>query len=1475
MKNGDCMSDNKFMSFILCVFVSAILLPSFLPPQQYAVNETSTGRATHVPVEGYNTRYTVRPPIYINGDAGFTNASGVTWGSGTQADPYIIDGWEISTMADYGINIYGTTLCFEIRDCYLHGFNTTYSGIFLEGAGNGSVINTLVADSLNQGIRVSFSYNIRFENVTIQNTTNNGMYTEESGEIYLEGCHFSDTDQAGLHVNILTYGRVNDTVIDGCKQGIYTSTADYLAVENCTIQNTLEGDYMTGSENCSIKYCTISYPTPDVFEIYSPSGFLLEGNTFINSGPHLQGPLVNLQNVTLSANTAGGRTIHYVKDTPGAVVQNSNDPYILVNCPGAQVTGMGVSGAGCGLELAYCTGAELTESNFAGCGYGASFYYSPDSIVKNSTFEAGYIGVRLSDNNNVTIEYCDFRQNSDNGISVANLAGHNIYMNNFVDNIEGQMDSYDPNTMSKGGLGNFYSDYEIRYPSALNDGTVWDTWYWTNGMNNYDPYPLVHSVDIRPPVISHTPVTAWDEKTPLPISAVIEDKSGVSATLYYKNTSAGSYSSLALTHQGGGVYLATIPGDEVKLEGMSYYLRAVDLSVDTNQIYYGAGGETAVAPNAATDIDITISDIIPPTMTHTPVTSLVFGEDLTITLNATDINGINKTDAHFHQLSWAQNVTVNMTLQDGNYSATLPASQMALEPLYYYLEAVDNAPYRNTGYLGADGANYTPPALADMFAVDLLDQSPPSLVTYDAPASIEIDTPFEINVTFTDESVVSFSLLNYTDVSGVSASVDMAALGGGQYSCNVPAQPKIGNVSCFFLAEDDAGNSDVFPTFYVDIVDTVMPTITTPSYSLEVPVGGPAEIDFSVQDSGEIAAAGVLWNGTDGSPHNETATLTRETRNYTYTIPGQSLPGEMSFRLYASDTGGNWYFSDHYNVMVYTPDLQGPEIGLTYKSHITGNESLLVNATVADESGVSGVYVNYTDLSSDTHNETMVLVEGVYTYTIEPQHASGTLLFTVYAFDREGNWNSTPGSCDVTVDPRDTTPPHVVSSSPLEGGTVPVNGSVMIAFSEELSTTGDIGLTPLHDFEASIEGWDSVRIAFSAPLPYDTAYSLRMENVTDLAGNKMAGSFSLNFTTEESPVQTRLVYKNHTTVKSLGLVTGNGTITISDHSKGPVSSINENWFFVKTVQVLFNGTGELEWINITVSYNDEDIPPEVNEEDLKLYYWNESTSEWVMCERTGVDTTNNIVWGNVTHLTVFSAMGQADMPDVGAPGPDNSLFTVALVAGVVIIVVAVGMFFVVKRKGKKEPEPEPRSVGYVDCPMCGAPLEVPLAESAYPYSAVCESCGADENLSSVPDSVRERKEELAEPLPEPPTHGHMDCPKCEASIEVPFDESVYPCSVVCPECGAKGRLFVMPETVRQQLDELTLGDTVPELGEEEMAEPGDTMPELGEEEMAEPGEEELFEPDEELPDSQDEKSTPPTFPEGDEDDMDGLWDPED
>ena len=70
-----------------------------------------------------------------------------------------------------------------------------------------------------------------------------------------------------------------------------------------------------------------------------------------------------------------------------------------------------------------------------------------------------------------------------------------------------------------------------------------------------------------------------------------------------------------------------------------------------------------------------------------------------------------------------------------------------------------------------------------------------------------------------------------------------------------------------------------------------------------------------------------------------------------------------------------------------------------------------------------------------------------------------------------------------------------------------------------------------------------------------------------------------------------------------------------------------------------NITGVFRNAFITMQYNDSDVVG-VDEDTLRMYYWNETTNGWILIEDSGVWTNNNTVWANITHLTIFAPMAE-------------------------------------------------------------------------------------------------------------------------------------------------------------------------------------------------------------------------------------------
>lgn len=78
---------------------------------------------------------------------------------------------------------------------------------------------------------------------------------------------------------------------------------------------------------------------------------------------------------------------------------------------------------------------------------------------------------------------------------------NNIYLNNFINNTENAYDggnnTWYNDTHYYDYRGNFWSDYEEKYPNALNLTVVWDTPYNISGRGNQDKYPLIYEDTIR------------------------------------------------------------------------------------------------------------------------------------------------------------------------------------------------------------------------------------------------------------------------------------------------------------------------------------------------------------------------------------------------------------------------------------------------------------------------------------------------------------------------------------------------------------------------------------------------------------------------------------------------------------------------------------------------------------------------------------------------------------------------------------------------------------------------------------------------------------------------------------------------------------------------------------------------------------------------------------------------------------------
>jgi hypothetical protein len=98
-----------------------------------------------------------------------------------------------------------------------------------------------------------------------------------------------------------------------------------------------------------------------------------------------------------------------------------------------------------------------------------------------------------------------------------------------------------------------------------------------------------------------------------------------------------------------------------------------------------------------------------------------------------------------------------------------------------------------------------------------------------------------------------------------------------------------------------------------------------------------------------------------------------------------------------------------------------------------------------------------------------------------------------------------------------------------------------------------------------------------------------------------------------------------------------------------------------------------EWVYISVEYTDENLPADADEETLAMYYWDTESSSWIKCTQTDVDPEANVVWANVTHLTIFAPMAQKKVVEEEREVPPEFPTIMVIIALIIVVVIIIGI----------------------------------------------------------------------------------------------------------------------------------------------------------------------------------------------------------
>jgi parallel beta-helix repeat protein len=396
--------------------------------------------------------YTVHDPIFIDGNADFIEANGVTGGSGTASDPYIIEGWDIYPTAAHGIWIENTTAHFIIRDSYVHDSGAELNGIRLFGCVNGTVTGN-ACESNFRGIWITYARNV---------TLSNNKCTSNI--------------QCGICASSLCSN--NYILNNNC------SKSDYgIMLVNTGHNNTLRNN-ICYDNNCGI------------FSTRSSSNTLVENNCSSNNDDGIQ--LDKSSNNSLKSNTCDAN------DYEGIFLHSSSDNTLSDNRCLCNINGIGLlmsdnnflDGNNCSLNL--------------NCG--SILYHSNNNTMGNNSFSENGFGIDIFESSNNTIIGNNALSNTAGGIVVSGSAGTTAYHNIFFDNTDHVFDDSGSENLWNASYpvgGNYWDNYtgadEFRGPNQDQPGPdgIGDTPYVIDS-NSSDYYPLMEPLPNTPPTASFT-----------------------------------------------------------------------------------------------------------------------------------------------------------------------------------------------------------------------------------------------------------------------------------------------------------------------------------------------------------------------------------------------------------------------------------------------------------------------------------------------------------------------------------------------------------------------------------------------------------------------------------------------------------------------------------------------------------------------------------------------------------------------------------------------------------------------------------------------------------------------------------------------------------------------------------------------------------------------------------------------------------
>ncbi|MCG3218593.1 MAG: right-handed parallel beta-helix repeat-containing protein [Candidatus Heimdallarchaeota archaeon] len=420
----------------------------------------STSGETNVSNQVTFSLFTSEPVEILNDTA---LASYSTFGSGTPLDPYILEGFNISTTAEVGLTIKGTTKHFVLQNSWITtgGFigYQVFDAIILDEIASGTaIIRNNSCYNARSGIHVRATDNITLVGNKCYDNYDSGIYSYSATNVSMidnilhhnwKALYISQSDDAFILNNNLfnnTYGLeldhshfskiLNNTCVDNLLEGFDISSSlntevygNYLRNEDdiniqysdnsAIYSNTLEGT-ITGLfiSDATISVFNNSFSNHELFSI----GLETAVNSVIKNNTMTRG--ITISDDSLNVDYHYIITNNTVNDLPIGYFENETD--LTIEGDYAQII------------VVRSTNITVRNGNYTDVSNGISFYYSNNSFIVNNHCNNSFIGINVLSSNNMTItdNVC---ANNYGGIIIFYSHNNTIHNNLIIDGTAGLM----------------------------------------------------------------------------------------------------------------------------------------------------------------------------------------------------------------------------------------------------------------------------------------------------------------------------------------------------------------------------------------------------------------------------------------------------------------------------------------------------------------------------------------------------------------------------------------------------------------------------------------------------------------------------------------------------------------------------------------------------------------------------------------------------------------------------------------------------------------------------------------------------------------------------------------------------------------------------------------------------------------------------------------------------------------------------